>query len=290
VSPPVDRVTSDEKLPAAADMVVIGGGIAGVAAAYAIAKKGHSVALIEKGIVSGEQSSRNRGWCRQQNRDEREIPLSKRALEIWGELGAEIGADLGFRRTGLVYVTTKQTDIANWEQWAETARPYQMQTRVLSAAEAKAMTPGSVGDWIGGVHSPTDGRAEPAMAVPALAEAARKLGATIHQNCAARGLETTAGKVSGVITERGTIRAQAVLCAGGAWASMFCRRHGIDFPQASVRSTSLYTTPGPEVTQGGVSTPDVTFRRRVDGGYTIGLSGRGRLDITPQGLRYAKQF
>ena len=81
-----------------------------------------------------------------------------------------------------------------------------MHSRILTAAEAKAMTPGSTDDWLGGVHSPTDGRAEPSLAVPAIAQAARRLGTTIHQNCAARGLDIEAGKVTSVITERGRIR------------------------------------------------------------------------------------
>ncbi|HYZ62341.1 MAG TPA: FAD-binding oxidoreductase, partial [Acetobacteraceae bacterium] len=68
MSPPVNKVQSDAALPKSADVVVIGGGIAGVSAAYYLARKGHSVALIEKGAVGAEQSSRNWGWCRQQNR------------------------------------------------------------------------------------------------------------------------------------------------------------------------------------------------------------------------------
>jgi glycine/D-amino acid oxidase-like deaminating enzyme len=152
------------------------------------------------------------------------------------------------------------------------------------------MTPGNEQDWIGGVHSPTDGRAEPSLAAPALAEAARRLGVSVHQECAVRGLETTAGRVSAVITERGRITAGAVLCAGGAWASMFCRRHGINLPQAGVRSTIFCTTSAAEVTPGGLVTPDFTISRRLDGGYIVAALNRGRLEITPQGLRYARQF
>ncbi len=105
MSPPVERIPSDAALPAAADVVVIGGGIIGSAAAYYLAKRGLAVALVEKGHVAGEQSSRNWGWCRQQGRDPAEIPLSKHSLDLWGGLGAEIGAELGFRRTGVVFVT-----------------------------------------------------------------------------------------------------------------------------------------------------------------------------------------
>ena len=82
----------------------------------------------------------------------------------------------------------------------------------------------------------------------AIAEGARRLGVSIHQDCAARGLETSAGRVSGVVTEKGTIRTSAVLLAGGVWTSMFCRHHGIDLPLAGVRSTSFFTAPAPEVT------------------------------------------
>ncbi|WP_020696042.1 NAD(P)/FAD-dependent oxidoreductase [Reyranella massiliensis] len=290
MSPPVQPVVSDEKLPASVDVVVIGAGIAGCSAAYWLAKKGHSVALLDKGNVGGEQSSRNWGWCRQQHRDLRELPLAMKSLEIWRDLNRELGAETGFRPTGLLYVTTRPDDFAQWEEWTLRARDYQMHSHVLSPAEAKAMTPGSTGDWIGGVHSPGDGRAEPSLAGPALAEAARKLGATIHQNCAVRGLDIAAGKVAGVITERGIIRATAVLCAGGAWSSLFLRRHGLRLPQAGVRSTSFATMAAPEVTDGGLSMPDVTIRRRLDGGYTVGLGGRGTVDLSPQGLLYARQF
>ena len=176
MSPPVDQVQSDPKLPEAADVVVIGGGIAGVSAAWHLAGKGHSVALIEKGVIAGEQSSRNWGWCRQQNRDERELPLIKYSLDLWGRLSEEIGADVSFRRTGLVYTTDKQSDLDEWEEWSNLAREYQVHSRMLTAEEANALTPGCTKKWIGGVHSPTDGRAEPSKAAPALAEAARRRG------------------------------------------------------------------------------------------------------------------
>ncbi len=288
--PPLDPVASDAELPPRADVVVIGGGIIGVSAAYHLAKKGHAVTLVEKGRIAGEQSSRNWGWCRQQNRDRRELPLIKHSMELWGALEREIGADLGFRRTGLIYVTKSPQELAAWDAWVRMARPFQVHSRILGPAEARALTPGNEQDWIGGVHSPSDGRAEPAIATPALAEAARKLGVSIHQDCAVRGMDTTGGRVSGVITERGRIAANAVLCAAGAWASMFCRRHDIPLPQAGIRSTIFCTTPAAEVTPGGLVTPDFTISRRLDGGYIVAAKDRGQLEVTPQGLRYARQF
>lgn len=277
-------------LPDRVDVVVLGGGIAGVAAAYYLAQSGHSVALLEKGRIAGEQSSRNWGWCRTQNRDPREMPLQMLSMVLWDRLSAESGYDLGFRRSGLIYVTKSQDELATWSAWVENAKQYQLSNRVLTPAEAKRLTPGNEQEWIGGIHAPDDGRAEPAIAAPALAKAAQGLGVSVHQNCAVRGLDIIGGRVAGVVTEHGRVAADAVLCAAGAWSSMFCRRHGIDLPQAGIRSTVFATTPGPEVSPGGLVTPDFTLTRRLDGSYIVAAQDRGRLEPTPQGLRYARQF
>jgi glycine/D-amino acid oxidase-like deaminating enzyme len=76
MSPRAKKIPNDEILPRSADVVIIGGGIVGTATAYYLAKRGLSVALLEKGYIGCEQSTRNWGWCRQQNRDPREMPLS----------------------------------------------------------------------------------------------------------------------------------------------------------------------------------------------------------------------
>jgi glycine/D-amino acid oxidase-like deaminating enzyme len=288
MNPTTLRIPSDEKLPAAADVVVVGGGIVGAAAAYFLARRGLSVALVEKGYVGCEQSSRNWGWCRRQNRDARELPLAGHAMRLWEALAEEIGQDLGFRRCGLLYATDDPAQLAEWERWRETGREFGVDTRMLSAAEATSMI-GVGRAWLGGVHTVDDGKAEPALAAPVLAEGARRHGATIHQQCAARGLDTAAGAVAAVVTERGRIRAGAVVCAAGAWASAFCRNHGLGFPQACVRATILRTAPGPELPE-ALYTPDCALTRRLDGGYTVAISGKARLEVTPQGLRYARAF
>ena len=291
MSPPILRIRSDDKLPARADVVVIGGGIVGVSTAYSLAKRGLTVAILEKGYIGGEQSSRNWGWCRQQNRDVRELPLSALALRLWDELTRDIGRDLGFRRCGLYYASDDAQQLATWEEWGKQyGRPFGVRTRMLDAAEAASVMKGSASrKWLGGMHSMDDGTAEPALAAPVIAEGARALGATIHQDCAARGLDITDGAVSGVITERGVIKTGAVVCSGGAWASAFCRRHGISFPQASVRASILRTGPIDGLPQ-ALSTPECSLTRRVDGGYTLAIGGKATLEFTPQGLRYAREF
>ena len=290
MGPVVDLVESDEMLPERVAVMIIGGGIIGVSAALFLARKGVSVALCEKGIIAGEQSSRNWGWVRQLGRDLRELELARHSLGLWGGLNEEIGADTGFRRMGLFSATNDPKLIAFWEDWMTKAREQQVHVELLTGAELEARVPGRAEKFKAGLWCPSDERAEPSMAAPAIAEAARRLGATIHQDCAARGLETAGGKVSAVVTERGTIRTDVALCAGGAWASMFCRRHGISFAQAGVFATACRTEPAPEVTLGGIGSPGFSIRRREDGGYTLAMSGRGRVELTPQGIRYATRF
>ena len=289
MSPTVKRIPSDEQLPASADVVIIGGGIIGATTAFFLARRGLSVALVEKGYVGCEQSSRNWGWCRQQNRDARELPLSGISLRLWDELTTQIGQDLGFRRCGLRYATDDPKQLEEWEKWRETARAFDVNTRMLSAEEATEAIPANGRRWLGGVHSIDDGKAEPWLAAPVIAEGARALGATIHQNCAARGLEITNKAVSGVVTEKGVIRTSAVLCAGGAWASAFCRLSGITFPQASVRQTAFRTRSTANIGE-AIYTPDCALTRRLDGSYTVAISGTAMLELTAQGMRFWKPF
>ncbi|AJC83126.1 FAD dependent oxidoreductase protein (plasmid) [Rhizobium etli bv. phaseoli str. IE4803] len=289
MSPLLKRIQSDQELPAKADVVIIGGGIIGASAAFFLAERGLSVALLEKGYVGGEQSSRNWGWCRRQNRDERELPLSGVSMQAWDQFAAKIGEDVGFRRCGLFYATDNPQQLAEWEQWLAIARQFDVNTKMLTAREAHDRIPAQGRRWLGGVHSVDDGKGEPAIAAPTIANGARKFGATIHQECAARGLDIVNDAVVGVITEKGIIRSQAVLNAGGAWTSLFCRQYGVQFPQASVRQTAIRTRPTTNLGE-AIYTPECSLTRRLDGSYTLAISGRATLDITPQGIRYARWF
>jgi glycine/D-amino acid oxidase-like deaminating enzyme len=290
MAPRVDPVGADTALPPRADVVIVGGGIAGTCTALSLAEKGVSVALCEKGHIAGEQSSRNWGWCRKQGRDPREIPLIIEAMRQWQGMNERVGAETGFRQTGILYLGTDAAELRRYEDWLGHAKPYQLDSRLLSGAEIAALVPQTSRRWAGGLYTASDGRAEPQKAAPAIAEAARRRGAAVLTGCAVRGIETSGGRVSAVITEKGPIACGSVVLAGGAWSSLFCRSLGIRLPQLKVLASVQRTVPvegGPEAAAYG---PDFALRKRLDGGYSIAPGGTTIVDIVPDSFRFFADF
>ncbi|RWR09050.1 NAD(P)/FAD-dependent oxidoreductase [Paenirhodobacter populi] len=288
--PKLDPVESDPVLPQSVDVVVIGGGIAGSCAALELADRGLRVALCEKGQVGAEQSSRNWGWVRLSHRDPREMPLMVESVRLWQTINERVGADTGYRKCGITFTLATDADVADAEEAIAEQNKYQIPARLIPAAEALERFPGLSLDIKGAMYNPEDGRAEPQKAAPAVARALRERGGTVHQNCAVRVIETAGGRVSGVVTEKGTIRCSAVLLAGGAWSRLFLNNMGIYLPQLRTTSTVLRTSPIPDGPDGTVKYKDFTVRHRYDGGYTIAGSNTSRFEITPDSFRLFKAF
>jgi len=290
MGPFVDSVTSDEAMPAAATVVVIGGGIIGASAALALASRGVPVVLCEKGYIACEQSSRNWGWCRQAGRDEREMPLIVRSLALWRDMNHVTESETGFRTCGLVYAGETEADERNFAAWLDMARPYEVGARMLGGDELHSLMPGASRTYRCGLYVPTDGCAEPQMAAPAIARAARRKGAVILSHCAVRGIERSAGRVGAVVTERGRILCDAVILAAGAWTSLFCASLGLRLPQLKVLSSVLRTAAVPRGPDTCAYMSDLGYRKRRDGGYTIARGTGYRVPIVPDSLRYVREF
>jgi glycine/D-amino acid oxidase-like deaminating enzyme len=289
MGPYVDSVTSDEILPAATRVVIIGGGIIGASAALTLASRGIPTVLCEKGYIACEQSSRNWGWCRQAGRDEREMPLIVESLRLWRDMDRLTESETGFRTCGVMYVGETEDDEKRFAAWLDMARPYEIGTRIVRGDELKALLPGASRSYRCALHVPTDGCAEPQIAAPAIARAAQRKGAVILTHCAVRGIERSSGRVSAVVTERGRIVCDAVILSGGAWTSLFCASLGIRLPQLKVLSSVMRTAPvaGPDTC---TYMTDLGYRKRRDGGYTIARGSGYIVPIVPDSLRYFREF
>lgn len=287
--PPIDGTESDPQPPAATEVVVIGGGIVGVSTALALARRGVPVTLCEKGALAAEQSGRNWGWVRNMGRDPRELPLMIEAMRTWSETEERLGGT-GFCRSGILYLCRDERELAARARWLPHARDFQLDTRLIGPEEVARVLPGSDRRWEGALYTPSDGRAEPQKAVPVFARWARELGAAIVVNCAVRVIETTGGRVSAVITEKGPIRCSAVVLAGGAWSRLFCRTLGLTLPQLKVLASVMRVDGvdhGPESAAWG---PGFAFRRRLDGGYTVANGAPNLVDVVPDSFRFLRAF
>ena len=281
-------MTTQTKFPATVDVAIIGGGIIGVSTALALARAGVRCALFEKGALACEQSSRNWGWVRTLGRDLPEVPLALRANQLWRDIQDQV--EVGYRRNGLVYLQENEADAAEHETWLDKARAYGVQADMLGRDAALRLLPSSARAWTGALYSAVDGVAEPQIATQGVAALARQAGALIYENCAVRGLETSAGRADTVITERGTLRAQAVLVAAGGWSRLFCGNLGVDFPQLKVRGSVLRTEPFDAGVSLAINGRDFTCRKRADGGYTVSQFSASLAELVPDSFRLMGKF
>ncbi len=272
----LEPVATSDELPGSADVVIIGGGIVGVTAALTLAERNISVVLLEKGHIAAEQSSRNLGWIRKTSRHRNDVPLAQAADRLWAELPERIGRSVGYRQAGIMFLARTDEQMAMYETWLKSVASLDLGSKLLTPADIDSRVPGGKGNWAGGIHTPSDGYAEPAVTTSAIANAAIKQGANIVQHCAVRTLSMSAGKVCGVVTEKGEIRCEQVLLAGGAWSRRFLGNLGVSLPTLPLICSVLRTQPMEGPTDTAVGGPDFSFRKHQGGGYII--TQRGKLD------------
>jgi glycine/D-amino acid oxidase-like deaminating enzyme len=286
-NPPVSQPTlpPPNALPKQADIVIIGAGIQGCAAAYYMAKRGMKVVLLDKARVAAQQSSRAWGFVRVQMRDEDEVPLAIATKRLWRGLEAELEADVEWNEGGTLYLCPDEKTLAYRAKWLDVARKFDLETRMLSPAEIRARLPGIGNPGLGALFTETDGHAEPKKAAPAFAAAARRLGATIIEGNGALDIEIAGGQVVGVVSEAGNVKARTVLLCAGASSWRMLKRLDIDLPQSQVRVSTARTNQVGYIGKSAVMGDGFGMRQKPDGSLLIGYSGTGDIDITWDHLR-----
>ncbi|MFW8632918.1 NAD(P)/FAD-dependent oxidoreductase [Vibrio natriegens] len=290
----LEFVETPNELPASTSVVIIGGGIVGINAALTLAERNIPVVVIEKGFVGAEQSSRNLGWIRKTNRHADDVPLALASDQLWAGMSERINRDVDYKQSGIMFLADNEKQMGAYESWLESVKSLSLDSKLLSAEEIKAMVPRGEGKWLGGIYTASDGRAEPSIATSAMARAAIEKGAVIIQNCAVRNLSLSGGKVSGVVTEKGEIRCEQVLLAGGAWSKAFLSHHGVSLPSLPLICSVMRSKPMNGPTDIAVAGPDFSFRKHLDGGFVImqrgAIEARLTLDHFLIGHRYLGQL
>ena len=290
MAPLIAPVQTSRSIPTSTTVVIIGGGIVGLTAALTLSERGVPVVLLEKGRLAGEQSSRNQGWVRKTSRSAADLPMAVESDRLWAAMPERVGADVGYRPTGVLFLAGSEAEMAMHDGWHKSVQSFALGSRLLGQSEIDRLIPGGRGVWAGALYTASDGRAEPSLASSAIASAAIRKGAIIIENCAVRTLSFTAGKVSGVVTEAGEIGCDQVLLAGGMGSRRFLGNLGVNLPILPLVLSVIRTAPLDGPTDIAVGGPDFSFRKRADGGYTITQRGALKAPLTLDSLLLGRYY
>ncbi|WP_323121157.1 NAD(P)/FAD-dependent oxidoreductase [Burkholderia alba] len=281
---------ADEPFPERADVVIAGAGIMGCAAAYYLGLRGLDAVVLDKSRIAGQQSTRAWGFVRQQGREAAEVPLMMAGMRLWETLERELGADLEWRQGGCLYLAGDDDDLASFERWMEVARAHGLDTHTLTPAQIGERVTGLAVPARGGLYTASDGQAEPRRVAAAFAARAAAGGARFVEGCGVTAIETAGGAVTGVVTERGTIRASRVICAAGATSYRLLDGVGVRLPQQSVRGTCMRTNVLPAVSAATLWGHGLGIRQRASGAINLADDMQVDVDMTLGHLRGLSLF
>ncbi|MET0237229.1 MAG: FAD-dependent oxidoreductase [Kibdelosporangium sp.] len=237
------------------DVLVVGGGIAGTAVAYYLAREGVEVTLVERGELNREASGTNAGSFHLQlaihqlsgqgneadwDRLLTEARLSLAAFQLWQELGAELDGDLDVHLTGGWMVAETEQQLRILHDKHELEQLAGIQTEVLTGAELRNRAPYLNEKLLGATYCPLEGHANPLIVSPLYARRAAEHGAVIHTHTDVLGIDVHDGGGSRrftVHTSAGPIDAHRIVDCAGAWAGELASLVGLKFP---VRSEGLH--------------------------------------------------
>lgn len=253
--------------PIKADVLIIGAGICGAAAAYELVRRGLKVVVLDKEVEAGcEGSGRSFGSIRLQGRHPSEIPLMREAMTLWKEAASRLGEDFEFVQGGNLYIATQRSELDELEAHVATAHANGLpEVQLLSAQQIRERLPAVRGTVAGGMYSPYDAHCHPKKATQAFLNAAVRSGAQFLPSTVATRLETSGGRVSGVVTARGTLNADQIVVAAGAWARQLLRGCRPELPIKVVAYSCGATAPVPRLFRETIRSFQFSCRQAVSG-------------------------
>ncbi len=237
--------TQPASLPRRADVVIVGGGIFGLALAYELGRRGvRDVLVLERAYLNAGASGRNGGGVRAQWSTPTFIRLARRSMEICDRFAVEMGVNVWFRRGGYLFLAPTKEQVARIERNAALHRREGLATRVIGPAEAAALVPQlDPSRFLAASWNPDDGVVFPWPFLWGYAERAAALGATVRTFTRATGFDTSGRRVTAVRTDRGRVECETVVVAAGAWSKEVAALAGVPLPNRPVRHEILVTEP-----------------------------------------------
>ena len=229
-------------LPEYASVVIVGGGVIGTSAAFHLAEAGVDVVLLERAQLGSGSTSKAAGGVRTQFSDLLNIQIAKRSMAAFREFGRRPGWEIELKQVGYLFVLTSESEVEEFEQSVALQNECGLDSRILTAAEARRRCPLLEGnDILAAAFSPGDGHATPEGVVQGYAFGARGLGAHIRVGCDVLAIDVRGSQIVEVVTDDGRIRTGTVICAAGPWSRSCGAMVGVELPVTPLRRQILFT-------------------------------------------------
>ncbi len=265
------------QFPSQAQVVIIGGGIIGCSIAYHLAKLGwKDVILLERKQLTAGTTWHAAGLIATAGfSSETSINMAKYTRDLYINLEKETGQATGFKPIGLLQVVTNKESLEDRRRNQDYANSYGIEIVELTPAEIKKIWPLlDTDDLVAGFLNPGDGRINPIDVTMALAKGARQGGIRILEDTAVTGINTKHNQVTGVVTDKGEIRAEIVVNAAGMWGREVGKMVGVDVPLHAAEHYYLITEPieGIHAQLPVIEDPQAySYLREEHGGLMVGL-------------------
>ena len=237
-----------ESLPTHAEIIIVGGGIAGCSTAYHLAKLGKKdVLLIEQGTLTCGTTWHAAGLVGQMRPNRNMTRMSKYGIELYSTLEAETGLATGWKQCGSVNVAKTPERMQTLRKQASMARSFGVEVEIINPQRAGELYPIlRTDDLQGAIWIPGDGKANPADLCMSLAKGARNRGVKMMEHVEVTGVLAENGRVTGVRTAQGEVKCEIIVNCAGQWSRQFGRLAGVNVPLYSAEHFYIVTdvTPG----------------------------------------------
>jgi glycine/D-amino acid oxidase-like deaminating enzyme len=229
------------------DVVVIGGGVIGTSIAYNLSKRNTDVILVEKNDVASGTSGSCDGFVFMQSKKAGiHLEMALESAKIMEQLPSELQRDIEYEKSGGMILIESKEDLSEMRDFVQQQRKTGLDVILLDSRQSHEMEPNLSPDIAGATYSPTDAHLNPLLLCLGFAEAAKSIGAKILTDTEVIGIDIMNGKVQGVITTKGKIKASIIVNAAGVYAPDIANLAGINLPIIPRRGQIAVTEPIPK--------------------------------------------